>query len=151
MKYRSIEKTPEEILSKSEKEKFKEICDEIYHIKADKISNRSLKELFDVAVYLQLAQSFYRLRYAQTFMQDKNSNPYFKEMKDMILLIKLMPYAYGNVEKEIMKHASYGIIARAKGVEGFISKNNKEAIAERIKKEMADIEDLEALISENKE
>ena len=75
-----------------------------------------------------------------------------QEIKKITFLYRMMSPAYGNIEREILKNSKVGLIDRAKYFEQFIAYTNSyEAIEERTKKELADIESLEEMRAESKE
>lgn len=154
MKYRKIMESPEELLSEAEKDKIRNICDYIYNLNSDKIAEQSLQDLYDTAVYLGLTKRFYTKKYAETYIskEESKSNAYMQEIKKITFLYRMMSPAYGNIEREILKNSKVGLIDRAKYFEQFIAYTNSyEAIEERTKKELADIESLEEMRAESKE
>ena len=58
MKYKKIINNPQEILERGEVKKIETICGYIDELKADKIADLPLMDVFNTAVYLGLKKSF---------------------------------------------------------------------------------------------
>ena len=152
MKYKKIINNPQEILERGEVKKIETICGYIDELKADKIADLPLMDVFNTAVYLGLKKKFYLEKYAETYdKKNPKDNPNRKELRAVTFLYRLMPHAFGLIEREALKVSNKGVIDLADNMVHLVTQNKTGEVDERQKAIISKVEELEELLSENKE
>lgn len=152
MKYQKIKSNPEEVLEGSEGERFALIYDYIDHLQVEKLTLLPLTDLFNAIVFLNMRKDFYMKKYAQSYdpNQNRKEDLNMKQLKKIIFTQRMAPNSYGLVERMVEKNSNKSILQLA-DVASFHINFKGEKEAEKIAKEiLAEVEEIEESVCENK-
>ena len=153
MKYKRIYENPQEVLEREELKKMETVFEYIDGLKGDKLAELPLMDLFDASVYLGLKKKFYHEKYAESYnpKEEHKNNPNMKELRKVMFLYRMMPHAFGLVEKAVLKVSNKGIIGLAEDMVRAISIDGSKKNDDRKKEIISKVQEIEELLSENKE